>query len=77
MPNLLKEPDSKFSTDFLGESHRDMVAKLAYQHWQTRGCPFGSPEVDWFAAEKALYDYLVASGVCPSRTQRLDQLLYG
>ena len=29
-------------------------AKLAYQLWERRGCPFGSPEVDWMAAEAIL-----------------------
>lgn len=32
----------------------DLTAKLAYELWERRGRPLGSPEVDWFAAEKAL-----------------------
>jgi hypothetical protein len=27
---------------------------LAYRFWQERGCPTGSPEVDWLRAEKEL-----------------------
>ena len=27
---------------------------LAYFLWQERGCPWGSPEVDWFRAERQL-----------------------
>ena len=27
---------------------------MAYENWERRGRPFGSPEVDWFAAEKEL-----------------------
>ncbi len=27
---------------------------LAYQLWQARGCPFGSPDVDWFQAENQI-----------------------
>lgn len=27
------------------------IAALAYQLWKGRGCPFGSPEADWFQAE--------------------------
>jgi hypothetical protein len=27
---------------------------LAYQLWEARGCPEGTPEEDWFNAEKAL-----------------------
>ena len=31
-----------------GESTRER----AYRLWKERGCPTGSPEVDWFKAEK-------------------------
>jgi hypothetical protein len=48
--------------DFLGEGRHEFVAKLAYQLWEKRGRPFGSPEVDWFAAERAVYSSLLASG---------------
>lgn len=29
----------------------DSIERLAYSYWEERGCPFGSPEVDWFRAE--------------------------
>jgi hypothetical protein len=53
----------KLATDFLGEDRHEFVAKLAYQLWEKRGRPFGSPEVDWFAAEEAVYASLQASGL--------------
>lgn len=28
------------------------IALLAYALWQERGCPEGSPDVDWFRAEQ-------------------------
>ena len=28
------------------------VAAVAYRLWQQRGCPEGSPEEDWFLAER-------------------------
>jgi Protein of unknown function (DUF2934) len=28
------------------------ISKLAYTLWCQRGCPEGSPEVDWFRAEQ-------------------------
>jgi len=31
-----------------------LISELAYQLWEKRGRPFGSPEVDWYAAKKAL-----------------------
>jgi len=58
---------------FSGESHHEFVAKLAYERWQERGMPLGSPEVDWFAAERAVYESLVASGlVSPSTSNQPD-----
>ena len=30
------------------------IAALAYELWQERGCPEGSPEVDWFEAKRIL-----------------------
>ncbi|MDE3167726.1 MAG: DUF2934 domain-containing protein [Acidobacteriota bacterium] len=30
------------------------IAALAYRFWQERGCPVGSPEVDWLRAERQL-----------------------
>jgi hypothetical protein len=50
-------------TDFYGEDRHELVQKLAYQHWEKRGSPFGSPETDWFAAEKDMHAHLLASGI--------------
>ena len=33
---------------------QDEIAKLAYDLWERRGQPLGSPEVDWYAAERIL-----------------------
>jgi hypothetical protein len=30
------------------------IARLAYECWQERGCPEGSPEIDWYLAEQNL-----------------------
>ena len=30
------------------------ICDLAYRIWQQRGCPEGSPDDDWFAAERQL-----------------------
>ena len=35
-------------------SAQNEIAALAYQLWQHRGCPTGSPEEDWFRAEQEL-----------------------
>jgi Protein of unknown function (DUF2934) len=35
-------------------SMQEDIAKLAYALWQQRGCPYGSPEIDWLEAERNL-----------------------
>jgi hypothetical protein len=32
----------------------EQIATLAYALWEARGCPEGSPQVDWFHAEQEL-----------------------
>ena len=34
-------------------THED-IEKLAYQLWEERGAPVGSPEIDWERAEQTL-----------------------
>lgn len=34
-------------------THKE-IASLAYELWERRGRPLGSPEIDWHAAENAL-----------------------
>lgn len=38
----------------LAADAHELTARLAYQFWERRGRPWGSPEADWFAAGKAL-----------------------
>jgi hypothetical protein len=59
--------------DFRGESHYEFLTRLAYQYWEARGMPLGSPEVDWDAAERALYRSLIAAGLAsPSVNSQQD-----
>ena len=37
--------------DFIAGEEHEVTAILAYRLWEKRGCPFGSPEVDWFEAK--------------------------
>jgi hypothetical protein len=32
----------------------ERIALVAYLHWQSRGCPEESAEIDWFQAEREL-----------------------
>ncbi len=34
------------------DRHSAEIEKLAYQFWEERGRPFGSPEEDWLKAER-------------------------
>jgi hypothetical protein len=36
------------------QEQRDSIEKRAYQLWEERGRPWGSPETDWFTAEHDL-----------------------
>jgi DUF2934 family protein len=38
-------------------SHQQ-IAERAYGYWLARGCPIGSPEADWFRAERELRNSL-------------------
>ena len=40
---------------------RDEIARLAYSYWLERGCQGGSPEEDWYRAERE-WDERVARG---------------
>jgi Protein of unknown function (DUF2934) len=37
-----------------GKYTHEEIAELAYELWERRGRPLGSPEIDWHAAESAL-----------------------
>jgi hypothetical protein len=57
-----KQQPLELTPDFSYESRHEFVEKLAYKLWVQRGRPLGSPDVDWFAAEQAVYASLVAAG---------------
>jgi len=63
--------------DFLYQSRREFVERLAFKLWAKRGFPLGSPDVDWFAAEQAVYTSLVTSGmIAPSDQQNIQRAIY-
>lgn len=37
-------------SEYMRQRH-ERVTALAHQRWLLRGCPEGTPEVDWFSAE--------------------------
>jgi hypothetical protein len=36
------------------DTEHKQIETLAYRFWLERGCPMGSPDDDWFRAERAL-----------------------
>ena len=74
-----KQQPAELIPDFSYEDRHEFVERLAYKLWVERGRPSGSPDVDWVAAERALYSSLVASGlISPSATdmQHLEEKIY-
>ena len=43
------------------DGYQGEIENLAYRLWQERGCPLGSPEDDWFKAERELDRGLIGS----------------
>ena len=37
-----------------GPENQQEIAALAHQYWLARGCPEGTPEEDWFRAEREI-----------------------
>jgi hypothetical protein len=48
----------------IGEVH-EVIKELAYEYWEQRGRPIGSPEVDWYKAEQRMRSSDSASPVDP------------
>ena len=42
--------------DSPGPFSQQQIADLAYEFWLDRGCPHGSPDEDWFRAERELWN---------------------
>jgi hypothetical protein len=64
-----KQQPLELIPDFSYESHYEFVARLAYKLWVQRGRPLGSPDVDWFEAERAVYTSLEAAGTITSSSK--------
>lgn len=47
----------------------DAVAQRAFELWMLRGCPIGSPEVDWFEAEAELEEESSQIAGAPLKSQ--------
>ncbi len=45
-------PSTNEMEQFPDSMEKKEIASVAYALWQSRGCPLGSPEADWFRAER-------------------------
>ena len=51
---VVKQLESKQASRNESRPTHEEIAALAYSLWEGRDCPEGSPEEDWFNAERAL-----------------------
>lgn len=47
----------------LQAADREEIERRAYFFWQQRGCPEGSPEIDWLLAERETANQTASSEV--------------
>lgn len=47
------------------ENRQQIIARRAYELWEQRGRPFGSPEVDWLRAIGQLQDGIAEDSAAP------------
>lgn len=83
MSNETRPPNSQELLELIPhhsyESRYEFVSTLAFKLWIKRGRPLGSSEVDWFAAEQAVYASLLASGMItasPNEPQNMREKIY-
>jgi len=51
---LRRRPEPRADEDRMESQFSEQVAALAYALWEARGCPDGSPDEDWYHAERVL-----------------------
>jgi hypothetical protein len=51
-PASITEPPNESALADTKHENQQKLAALAYEFWQARGCRDGTPEVDWFRAER-------------------------
>src|SRR2546425_568991 len=51
-PISITEPPNESALADTKHENKQKLAALAYEYWQARGCRDGTPEEDWFRAER-------------------------
>jgi len=60
----------------LSSAQHEQIEKLAYQLWEERGGPLGSPDNDWFRAEQEFIQRSDWSSRLPFSSLMLEPLEY-
>jgi Protein of unknown function (DUF2934) len=60
----------------LSNAQHEQIEKLAYQLWEERGGPLGSPDNDWFRAEQEFIQRSDWSSRLPFSSLMLEPLEY-
>ena len=63
----MKEQEASANSDL-----DDKIALRAYELWIARGSPIGSPEIDWFAAERTIQNGNASIAAESQRTPSLE-----
>ena len=50
-----QEKEGALTMHLISNSQHEQIEKLAYQLWEARGRPLGSPDEDWFRAEQEFF----------------------
>jgi CheY-like chemotaxis protein len=74
-PALGMEPKDSVRAAIEGRVEpNEFIAALTYEYWQRRGCPDGSPELDWFQAEADIRSWRQAEENLKKQTESLRGL---
>ena len=63
------ESIGQWKRGFMNGVTHERIERLARRFWEERGCPLGSPEIDWIRAERKL------DGVLPKLAREVGTLV--
>jgi hypothetical protein len=60
----------------LSNAQHEQIEKLAYRLWEVQGGPLGSPDADWFRAEKEFIQRSDSPSQLPFSSLMMEPLEY-
>jgi hypothetical protein len=76
-PDLREDAVPAQARQSLHTPTKDEIAALAHALWHARGCPLGSPEVDWHEAELQLQKQRFVREATPAPRRAASAAGYG